>query len=209
MNLKMTFPAPGDDRMTEILDSVRTVFAAKGFDRASMQDLAQAAEMSAGNFYRYFASKDAIIEAMVERDLAKMRLRFAAILAAPDSMALVRAGLTEQLDLADCDEGAIWCEIAAAAKRRAEVGMLFDRMEAIVTGHLVEVFGKVGGVDAATAEARYRAPATLIFLILQGIKMRRREGDDFAASPLRALSLKTLNAILDEIAPAGAPDRTA
>ena len=46
-----------DQRSSAILQSVRSAFAEKGFDGASMQDLARAAGMSAANFYRYFPSK--------------------------------------------------------------------------------------------------------------------------------------------------------
>ena len=54
-------------RSADLLSRVKGVFAAKGFDGASMQDLARAAGISAGNFYRYFPSKNAIIEAMTIR----------------------------------------------------------------------------------------------------------------------------------------------
>ena len=55
----MTFVATAQDlraeqRTLDILALVRVAFAEKGFDGASMQDLARAAGMSVGNFYRYF-----------------------------------------------------------------------------------------------------------------------------------------------------------
>ena len=65
-----TLDAAAVQRGSDILERIKAVFAEKGFDGASMQDLARSAGMSAGNFYRYFPSKDAIIAAMVERDLA-------------------------------------------------------------------------------------------------------------------------------------------
>ena len=77
-------------RTGEILDRIKGIFAQKGFDGASMQDLARAAGMSAGNFYRYFPSKNAIIGALVQRDLDRMAEDFARILAAPDPRAAVQ-----------------------------------------------------------------------------------------------------------------------
>ena len=51
--LHSTPTPPGtEQRIAEIIVSVRTAFAEKGFDGASMQDLARAAGMSVGNFYR-------------------------------------------------------------------------------------------------------------------------------------------------------------
>ena len=45
-----------DYRTESILEGAKRAFAEKGFDGASMQDIARAAGMRAGNFYRYFPS---------------------------------------------------------------------------------------------------------------------------------------------------------
>ena len=77
-------PATAPDlRSAEILDSARRAFVEKGFDGASMQDLARAAGMSVGNFYRYFPSKAAIVAALITRDLDEVEQDFREILGAP------------------------------------------------------------------------------------------------------------------------------
>lgn len=53
-------------RRQEILDAARSVFIDKGCDAASMQDISKAAGVSAGNIYRYFPNKDALIVAVCE-----------------------------------------------------------------------------------------------------------------------------------------------
>ena len=58
-------PSEPGTREAEILAAIRRAFAAKGFDGASMQYLAREAGMSVGNFYRYFPSKAAMVEAMI------------------------------------------------------------------------------------------------------------------------------------------------
>ena len=58
-------PVPAhDSRIAEILALVRKAFVEKGFDGASMQDLARSVGMSVGNFYRYFPSKAAIVQSL-------------------------------------------------------------------------------------------------------------------------------------------------
>ena len=52
--MQMSVHPPADQRSVEILALVRQAFVEKGFDGASMQDLARSAGMSVGNFYRYF-----------------------------------------------------------------------------------------------------------------------------------------------------------
>ena len=72
-------PSIASQRALDILDQVKSVFALNGFDGTSMQDLAQATQMSVGNFYRYFPSKDAIITALVKRDLEEIEAVFEAV----------------------------------------------------------------------------------------------------------------------------------
>ena len=81
---------PVDQRVTDILSAARSAFAEKGFDGASMQDLARAAGMSVGNFYRYFPSKAAIVEALIAADLADMQRDFSAVITSADPMAMLR-----------------------------------------------------------------------------------------------------------------------
>lgn len=55
-------------QLTRILEASRTCFVRSGFRGASMHDICREAEMSPGALYRYFPSKEAIIEAIAEND---------------------------------------------------------------------------------------------------------------------------------------------
>jgi AcrR family transcriptional regulator len=57
-------------RTDDIKRAAHMVFARKGFDRATMQDIAAEAGISAGAIYRYFPSKEAIITAMFAETVA-------------------------------------------------------------------------------------------------------------------------------------------
>lgn len=191
-----------DARMSDLLDAVRKVFAAKGFERASMQDLAKAANMSAGNFYRYFPSKDAIIEAMVQRELDYIEVKFQYVKSSDDPIETLREGLAEQLSIDDPEDCAIWAEIIAAANRREEIAVLFARLEAAIVGSIAGIFAQVAGIDPKLAARRYDAHARMMFMIIQGIKMRQRRHDGVVTEDLRGLALRTLNDILDDVRPA-------
>jgi|ERR1051325_4859489 len=62
-------------RSSEILEAARRVFARKGFDQATVEEIAEAAEVAKGTVYLYFDSKRAIylaalrqgVEALYER----------------------------------------------------------------------------------------------------------------------------------------------
>ena len=103
-----------DDRTTAILAGAKSAFAQKGFDGASMQDLARAAGMSAGNFYRYFPSKNAIVAAMIDVDLAGVKQDFEVIVTSADPAQALFDTMCHRIDTLDCDDGPLWAEIDAA-----------------------------------------------------------------------------------------------
>src|ERR1700704_4475925 len=60
------------DRRDEILEAAGRCFVRSGFHQTSMQEICAEAGMSAGNLYRYFPSKEAIIAGIAERDRAEV-----------------------------------------------------------------------------------------------------------------------------------------
>jgi AcrR family transcriptional regulator len=52
----------------QIIDGAHAVFLSQGFDAASMNDIARAAGVSKGTLYVYFDSKEALFEAIVDRE---------------------------------------------------------------------------------------------------------------------------------------------
>src|SRR5690242_4289039 len=54
-------------RRTQILDAATTVFAEKGFHRATIKDIARLAGIADGTIYTYFASKTEVLLAILHR----------------------------------------------------------------------------------------------------------------------------------------------
>ena len=193
------------DRAQGILLAARKAFAAKGFDGASMQDLARSAGMSAGNFYRYFASKDAIIEAIVADELQKIESVFADIMASDDPKASYMRALAMQMDLHMLDEdGAIWTEIEAAAQRRPSIGEVHQRMLDTVIEYQLRVFARISGVTPEEARRLFAAHAAMVLLVVQGTAVgncaRRASVYPEDKRALRDLVLRTIDAVVAEIA---------
>lgn len=209
MTVSLTETETNTPRTAEILDRIRGVFARKGFDGASMQDLARAAGMSAGNFYRYFPSKNAIIEALVQRDLDRVAEDFARILAAPDPRAAVQQAVRHRLETVEEDEGALWAEIEAAASRRPEIAGMHERMETEIQRQITRIFARVAGIDRDAAERRYSAEAQLILLMVKGAAVQSCGSAGCPAVPpspaLHALVLRIVDQLLGEAAAAPRP----
>ena len=187
-------------RSDEILDLIRGTFAEKGFDGASMQDLARAAGMSVGNFYRYFPSKAAIVEAIVLRDLDHVRRDFDDILAAPDPMQRLREVLCHRIEVETCKgDPSLWAEITAMAHRRPEIGAICAGMEAEIARLLVEIFARVCAIPSTEAQRHFGAHAALLVLLVKAWSLDGMRAGG-AGSDLKPLLLRTIQMTLDEVA---------
>lgn len=165
---------PADARSAEILHSIRKMFAEKGFDGASMQDLARAAGMSVGNFYRYFPSKAAIVEAMVMHDVKDVATEFAKVMQADDPMAAVRHALEDHVRGHLCGEdldAPLWAEMSAAAMRKVEIASAMHRMEDEIKHYFSLVFSKVTGRPVDDCATRFGAHVLFIMMMIKGSAM--------------------------------------
>jgi AcrR family transcriptional regulator len=61
-----TRPHEEDGKRRQILDGAMHVFLDKGFDAASMSEIARAAGVSKGTLYVYFADKQTLFDAIVQ-----------------------------------------------------------------------------------------------------------------------------------------------
>ncbi|WP_437275704.1 helix-turn-helix domain-containing protein [Sorangium sp. So ce375] len=60
-----------DDIQESIAAAALTIFAQKGYESATMAEIARAAGVSTGNIYRYFANKDALFYGVVDDGFAR------------------------------------------------------------------------------------------------------------------------------------------
>ena len=127
--------AKGRRKRQEILDAAAACFARDGLQGASMADICAAAGTSPGALYRYFPSKDAIIQAIAEeekREVAELIDEIGKIRdplkEVPDLLAYV---LREEVKSANAG---LIAEFTAEALRNEAVHALFrEADEALVT----------------------------------------------------------------------------
>ncbi len=188
------------ERGNEILSHARRAFVEKGFDGASMQDLARAVGMSAGNFYRYFPSKAAIIEALVARELARVEDAFRAISSSEDPVTVAKAAVREEITK-NCAGGGdylLWAEICAAAAHKPEVAATLGAMEDRIASRIAQVIGIAGGLSEVEARRRFGAQSRLIFLIMHGALTAPVAYHRPLDGELLALVVQTINRIFDD-----------
>ena len=190
--------AGAEERSHEILASIRQAFAEKGFDGASMQDLARAAEMSVGNFYRYFPSKAAIVEAMCGYDLAEIQGEFAEIQTSDQPMLALRERILAHFDEDQMKDGQLWAEITAAAIRKPEIGVAAQQMEETIVTLLTAIFATVTRRSADEARQRYAGQCQLLVMLVKAMAMRTSQCGP-ASPALHAEVVAVIDKILNDI----------
>ena len=172
-----------NERQTRILDAAESVFARAGFHAATMQDVAAEAGMSPGNLYRYFASKDAIIAAMAERDRQQIAADFSALDPAKGPLLDQLEALGRRHLVEEPRERAILCiQIWAEAARNPEMARMCAAIDGTVVGGLAEAIAGAkanGELPADLDEARF---LQAIFMMADGFFCRRATDPGFDAA---------------------------
>jgi AcrR family transcriptional regulator len=58
-------------RKSEILDVAEKLFAAKGYEAATVNDILSAVQIAKGTFYYYFKSKEDVLDALIDRRISE------------------------------------------------------------------------------------------------------------------------------------------
>ena len=114
----------------KVLDAARTLFAERGYEPATIRDIAKGAGMSTGAVFANFQDKAELFEAVLSEDLAKLAETLKAAAAAETSLrARLLAALTagyhsslEQLPLVQAVVARSWFQpVAAEMRTRAAI----------------------------------------------------------------------------------------
>ena len=117
-------PDVSEQRTAQIIEAATTVFAEKGFDGATMADIADQAGINKATIYLYFDSKDALIQSIAAQIFAQELVDLQAAAASPGA-ATERLNAFYEVLIAEEDEMLplmpIIYEFYALGLRRADV----------------------------------------------------------------------------------------
>ena len=136
-----------------------------------MAEIAKTFGMSAGHIYNYFDSKEAIIEAIVARDIDE----FLALTAQMQGEADLRHEMVERVDEGtdrrlDPDHASLQLEIVAEASRNPKIADMVQRADTTVRRRLIELVRAAarGPVDEVDLVVR----AELLLALFEGLMIR-------------------------------------
>jgi AcrR family transcriptional regulator len=188
-----------DRRRRQILDAAMACFDRHGLHATTTDEIVAEAGLSAGAIYRYFDSKDAIIEAVAAERHAHERSLLADALVGNDPRASLRSFLDRYFDwLADPDE---------QRRRRVNVYVWAEslhnaRLAGVVASGLVPLDQSVDAVRAAVRSGAF-PPALdaepfvrVVLALLQGFVLQQCWDPTVDLQRYRATALATVDALL-------------
>ncbi|MCE9667811.1 TetR/AcrR family transcriptional regulator [Myxococcus stipitatus] len=164
----MPRPSNTEERRQQIVTGLLKVMSERGYERASVNEIAKAAGLSPGLVHYHFSDKQEILLVLVEQLAARGRARVAARLAklsVQDTRGRVDAFLDAFLAMgADADAEAVagWVTISAEAIRQPEVRAAYEQ---VVRADLEQLESLVA---ALVGKRRARALAAGLFAAVQG-----------------------------------------
>ena len=185
-------PAPQQERSRRkreaLLMSALALFAERGYEQTSIEDIARSADVAVGGFYQHFTSKRQILLVLMDRLLQEVSLlTWEAKSPAPadirDGIArLIRQALT--VDWAYAGAYRVWHE---AAVRDRELLKLYHQIEAWSVSQLTLLFRALSFVPGARQEIDRETLAWAFALLLLQLAETPLEEPDAVVASLASL----------------------
>jgi AcrR family transcriptional regulator len=134
---------PRAEREQQMLDAAEVVFGRDSFQAASMEEIAKRSGITKALLYQYFASKEGLYEACVERGRAHLLDALsAAVLSAPPGTAKLVAFVEGYFDYIVDNRSSWWLLYGEASS--AAINAMRERNAALISELLAESLGEVG-----------------------------------------------------------------
>jgi AcrR family transcriptional regulator len=166
-------------RRDQIIDAATARFAANGFQATGMADVIAASGLSAGAVYRYFRSKDELVEAIVDRVLGRAADRFERLLEeghAPDPADAVAAAVDLIATIGDdgsVDMTRVAVQAWAESLRNPAVAVVAGKAYRTMRGYFVEVARRAQQAGRLPRDAEPDRLGAAMFSLVLGFLLQR------------------------------------
>src|SRR5579871_5683825 len=183
------------ERRERILAAAERAFAENGFHATTMQHVAEAAGMSAGNLYRTFPSKVAIVEGLCARDQQERIDSFVSIAQGGSVFGAFEAGLREHFASRTPDKARLALEIWAEGARNPAIAALSLAVDADIIAKIARVVQLAKDRGEAAPGIDAHAIARFMFTYFGGLLKRQALEPDFEAESEIARALALVRAL--------------
>jgi AcrR family transcriptional regulator len=161
-------------RRDQVLEAAAECFRTSGFHNASMSQIARTAQMSPGNIYNLFDSKDDIIRAIVARDQAQWLERVEALAHSPDIARTMLEGVMAAVEKHTAQPCArLSVEVLAEASRSPGLAALVQATDAARRERIEQLLkSALTSRGIALSPDALRARTTTLAMLFDGLIVR-------------------------------------
>ncbi|MBU2926334.1 TetR/AcrR family transcriptional regulator [Colwellia sp. 4_MG-2023] len=172
---RQTDPAIAQARREQVLCAAADCFRRKGYHGAGMAEISKTAGMSAGHIYNYFASKEAIIESIIEQDMETMFSIFQEFEdQSGDLVTILIDGLDHAVDHhSDVTQRALNLEMFAEAARNDKVSEQLQKSDCYARNKMRSLLVGERSLIKDLSEKELESRIEVMFSMISGITLRR------------------------------------
>jgi AcrR family transcriptional regulator len=187
-------------RRAQILGAAAKCFRAHGFHGASISRISRLAGMSTGHIYHYFENKEAIIAAIVERDLEHLLKVSAEMRASSDiGEAMIDRVAMGVIDNLDADAAALKLEIVAEAARNPEVSRVVRAADCCCVASLVETLRIARKAEGKhDDDAQLMAMTEVVGALFDGLAIRTIRNPDLDRQQVVAMVQHVVRSVVTD-----------
>ncbi len=188
-------------RKEQVLEAATECFRRQGFHGSSMAQISKTAGMSVGHIYHYFDSKEAIISAIVERDLLNLITitnRIRSLSPDGDLLQAMVDDVGQCLDESTHDHNApLMLEIVAEAARNESVASIVRRADQSAMNHM-RAFIREGLQHHGQTinDADIDGPLSVLAALFEGLSVRMIRNPDLPVDAYLPALRGTVNYIV-------------
>lgn len=163
-----------EERKNEILDVAEVLFASKGYDNTSTNDILKEVNIARGTLYYHFKSKEDILDAIISRMETALIGRAKAV--ASDKSIPVLERMTMAIQALNVDSN-IGSEVLAQVHKPQNALMHQKMQESLIKG-VVPIITElcIEGVEAGILNTEYPAQAVEMIMIYSSVAFDDRVG---------------------------------
>jgi TetR/AcrR family transcriptional regulator, repressor for uid operon len=168
---------PDSDRATQrrhqVLDAAAICFRNHGFHGASMAQISKTASMSPGHIYHYFDSKEAIIAAIVERDMEEMMEWTEMFYSSDDILQSMIDGVSCGVEAnTNHENAALMLEILAESARNPQIAETVQKSNQVRNQRLTDLLIKDMLQRKTESNVNVQVKTELIAAMFDGLLLR-------------------------------------
>lgn len=178
--------ARAEAQRERILDAAEQCFAERGFHAANMAGIAEGAGISAGLTYRYFASKDEIVLAIIGRQLELSRHAIGDLRESTDLPLDIWKSLFQPEDGGRRMRFELYAEMSAEATRNAQIGAAVASSDRVLREEFTEWLVRSRTQQGlGLPSGRAMDVGLLLQCLVDGLRLRQLREPDLDAGQLK------------------------